>query len=921
MKLSWFEAREIKRFVHGVRIADFEPGINVFSGPNGSGKSSIIQALRAAFLERYQTKAVADLLPWGKPAAQPSVEVHFEHNGSQYQLRKQFLKSASAVLTHRGQRLENVNADNELARLFGFSLASKGKNRADNYGVPGLLWIEQGHGQELDMPLAGARGFLRDALGHSIGDITSSEGDAVLSQLQAERDELLAVNSDKPKGAFDKALKALSQIDEQVAKLQEQCSRYRLMVDELSTLQKVRRRLSQDRPWLILEEQIEQAQRDLREGEALESRRTNLSVDRQRLMAEVALIQSRLNGWASQASQVDLRRQALAVAKSELDEADEGARQAERDYQQKLSALRLVRRSVESRRDADQLRRLGEEFSAASQALSLREQQIANACQLQDRITDLNCGRVATGVKISDVNEMRELELSAQLATSRREILGTHLQWQLRDDIQLQLNGRPIEADGRTTLTRVSEIEIPEVGMLRVHPGQTIEAGEADNEQQVQARLTRLRQQFQIQSAVQLEQQLQLAIQQEKEIQLLTDQLARVAPGGLADLVAQRDKQQAILVSIKQRQSGLPSQASASALPSRPNPLIATEIDDPEDAQSPIDEVDSLTNLEAELERCQIALTRSEQLRNMSVSELTTRRAGFAAAEKELNDLLRLLNESERATLIQAETQSQQDLARELAGLDEQLLVIDEQSKQINTDMLRQDIERLTHSARAVRRSHEDNEAQCRILEGRLSEAGASGAEEQLAELTASQTRLQRQADKFQRRANALNLLINRLEKARQFASEQLQAPLRKHIDHYLRLLFPSATLDLTSELAPGQLLPDGVAMADSGTFDAQSFGTREQLALVSRLAYADLLQLSGLPTLIILDDGLVHTDAERLASMKRILFDAARRHQILLFTCHEERWLDMGVSPRDVRNLPVAEPPTNQPGPGFAGQ
>ena len=50
---------------------------------------------------------------------------------------------------------------------------------------------------------------------------------------------------------------------------------------------------------------------------------------------------------------------------------------------------------------------------------------------------------------------------------------------------------------------------------------------------------------------------------------------------------------------------------------------------------------------------------------------------------------------------------------------------------------------------------------------------------------------------------------------------------------------------------------------------------------------------------MIILDDALVHSDEERLAAMKRILFDAGTRHQILLFTCHPEAWRDLGVSAR----------------------
>ena len=63
-----------------------------------------------------------------------------------------------------------------------------------------------------------------------------------------------------------------------------------------------------------------------------------------------------------------------------------------------------------------------------------------------------------------------------------------------------------------------------------------------------------------------------------------------------------------------------------------------------------------------------------------------------------------------------------------------------------------------------------------------------------------------------------------------------------------------------------------------------------------------DLLREAGKPTLVILDDTLVQSDSERLEDMKRILFDAASRHQILLFTCDPEKWQDLGVPPLDIQ-------------------
>ena len=78
-------------------------------------------------------------------------------------------------------------------------------------------------------------------------------------------------------------------------------------------------------------------------------------------------------------------------------------------------------------------------------------------------------------------------------------------------------------------------------------------------------------------------------------------------------------------------------------------------------------------------------------------------------------------------------------------------------------------------------------------------------------------------------------------------------------------------------------------------------------MGLISRLAYADLLQQAGRPTLIVLDDALV---AQRRATpgadeARAVRRDAAQRHQVLLFTCHPADWRDMGVPVRALQTEP----------------
>ena len=69
-------------------------------------------------------------------------------------------------------------------------------------------------------------------------------------------------------------------------------------------------------------------------------------------------------------------------------------------------------------------------------------------------------------------------------------------------------------------------------------------------------------------------------------------------------------------------------------------------------------------------------------------------------------------------------------------------------------------------------------------------------------------------------------------------------------------------------------------------SFDILSAGTQEQIAVLVRLAFADLLREQGRPAPVILDDALVFSDDERIERMFDILSAAAERMQIVVLTC-----------------------------------
>src|SRR6185503_2739248 len=73
------------------------------------------------------------------------------------------------------------------------------------------------------------------------------------------------------------------------------------------------------------------------------------------------------------------------------------------------------------------------------------------------------------------------------------------------------------------------------------------------------------------------------------------------------------------------------------------------------------------------------------------------------------------------------------------------------------------------------------------------------------------------------------------------------------------------------------------------------SVGTREQLAVLVRLALAGLLkEREGEAPCLILDDALVYADEWRFEAMKAILQRAARDLQILVLTCRPREYFGL---------------------------
>jgi DNA repair exonuclease SbcCD ATPase subunit len=132
--------------------------------------------------------------------------------------------------------------------------------------------------------------------------------------------------------------------------------------------------------------------------------------------------------------------------------------------------------------------------------------------------------------------------------------------------------------------------------------------------------------------------------------------------------------------------------------------------------------------------------------------------------------------------------------------------------------------------------------------------------------------------------------LMSAFDTARQQLQQDVVAPLQSRVVARFAALTGGAYRSVAFDAA---LKPDTVSAGavESIELDAVSFGTREQLSLVTRLCLAELLAESTVSQVVVLDDNLVHTDEARMALACRILEDAAATVQIVVFTCHPERY------------------------------
>ncbi|RAI39283.1 hypothetical protein CH341_26200, partial [Rhodoplanes roseus] len=200
-------------------------------------------------------------------------------------------------------------------------------------------------------------------------------------------------------------------------------------------------------------------------------------------------------------------------------------------------------------------------------------------------------------------------------------------------------------------------------------------------------------------------------------------------------------------------------------------------------------------------------------------------------------------------------------------------------------------VKRLTQAIESRDKRLAEVEREIAGLQGRIATRGGEGLGEREAAAAEELALAETDIAAIERRLAALRLLRDTIADSRRAAHESYLKPVKTAMRPYLHALFPGADAALDAGFSV-----DGLTRAGADEpFVSLSDGTREQVAIIVRLALGRLLAERGQAVPVVLDDSLVFSDDDRIERMFDVLTQAAEKQQVIVLTCRSRAFLSCG--------------------------
>lgn len=851
-----------RKFRQPIRLTGFDNGLNLVCEPNETGKSTVLEALRAVLFERHSSRSerILSFRPHGDDVA-PVVDLKFEVGGANWTVRKRFIQKAEVSLEGPGVRATGDEAEERLQTLLGFTRAGNRGADENTRGALGLLWLEQGSSFVLGAPGQAARRTIEEVLAGEVGAVTGGRRTAVVVQAVEKSLGELVTATGRPTKRLAAAQEALEIARANAAAAQQELTEFEGVLARLDGKRGEYRRLLRDLEDPEQTGQLKALESDLQRARlAAQALQTS-----EALLREAAGVRERLEARSKSRGEL---RAALAAAEAELVEvraaaqtlsADlEAAKKSEADAATGLEAARAALRDAEDQRRAAQVLRAG---AARRQAVSAAFGRLDKAEELSRELEAAEAEVGASPVTPDTLEQVEALERRRVETHSAATAGAATVRLGLRPGVpRVSWNGKAVAPDHSAPVIGRLAIDIDGVGTVTVEPPLGGEAAQAAMRAAVDD-LNAYLAGVSVATVAEARSQARRRALAEQVVDTLTRRLADSCPPDAAlGLGAGLDALRGFLA-----HEARPEKDAVSAAP----PVEAQDDERWETARS------RERAAEGRREAAVLALRKAEAEDIRQTAAVERAQADVERLATNLTvDIDGLADEPLALDLVEAQTAE----ARAVLGRDEARRAaqgLDEAAITKRRDSLAAKLERMRDDRLSLVQEIAMLEERAKTLGGAGPASRAAATAELVDAAQAMFTRLQEEAE-------VLGLLDRVIRETQQEASRRYLAPITNRVAPYVARLLPNASIAFSEDYAPERLIRSG----REEIAEHLSKGTQEQLAVLTRIAFADLLIEKGKPASLVLDDALVFADDDRFETMLEILAEVSTRMQVIVLAC-----------------------------------
>lgn len=868
MLLKSIAIENFQQYEKPFELTGLSSGINVIYGDNEAGKSTLLRALRAILFDRFNGMGADDFA--GYKGGSPEVKIEFKLLGSDYTLEKIFSKKKEgrALLTNeKGVQWTGSEAEMQLAELLKFENVERGLAKSEQQGIYGVLWVEQGSAwQQVSISNnSKASQTIQNILSHELTDMLSQgKGESLLNKFCDELNEFQTEKGGKPRGKYKETIESKFEAEQRLEKLRNELYVYQEKVDQLSDFQQeltslidnkieendrgqLEKALKQLKHVQEVNQQYEQSKQELKLAElqhqsaetALDERNKLIDTFHKEIKSHKTLL---LQIEELEAQTIQLKRN-LETAQKALITAQKNHLQSQLAIKKASDYQKLVGIQSHIKRINEQLKKI--------QALN------SDITKKHNKLSQIKLDAIV----FKNLKKLNEQVSSLQM---KFDTIATRIKYSIQKD-SVKINDQTITGEGELLISNRSTITFG-TSYIFITPGGEELSTVQENLKAAKRLLFAAFEQHQISSLTEAEDLIEKKKFLSNEIKSLKMQTEVIAPNGIESLEQELTENQAEEARLKKPldEAELVSIAKAEAQERRSSNELTKCHDNERQAH------DQFVKKEAELKHYKLVLSNTKESLAAMNNKLDTARKDHT--DEELKNKEQLIAEEKQQLKSKLES-----FENTLNDLDHEGAVSDVERRQAVLDSTKNRIAKLKQHIRDL------------TIE--LQTSGHRGLAEEREQAEQELRHLSKEVERLGIHVGSLNLLCQLIKENIQSAKEMLVKPLTESMAPYLKILFPDSEPVIDEEFSLQHILRDGVREP----FKNLSIGTREQLAILLRLAYADLLAEKGASVPVILDDALVNSDDLRREKMKQILHRASKKHQIILLTCHGNDYRDCG--------------------------